>query len=116
MPLFLLRLATNVKWDDESECFDTLAAELARFYSEQAPTPMHIRGDTSSADSSTVSCTVRSSSLPLRTSLSADAHVTKHVLFPAFRSMLQPPCTFAGDKTVMQLACLEELYKIFERC
>jgi DNA mismatch repair protein MLH1 len=104
LPLFLLRLATSVDFADELECFHTLSTELARFYSEQAPTPDH--NDSGNNERAVIP----------RAPVSADAHVTKNVLFPAFRTKLQPPGKFAGDKTVMQLACLEELYKIFERC
>lgn len=44
------------------------------------------------------------------------AEVVQHTLYPAFRHYLVPPRDFAGDSTVMQVACLEKLYKIFERC
>lgn len=40
-----------------------------------------------------------------------------HVVAPLFvRWALMPPKAFATDGTVMQLACLERLYKVFERC
>ena len=30
LPIFLLRLATEVDWEDEEGCFDNVAEELAR--------------------------------------------------------------------------------------
>lgn len=35
---------------------------------------------------------------------------------PFHRWALMPPQAFAADGTVLQLACLERLYKVFERC
>jgi len=32
LPLFLLKLALDVNWDDELECFQSIAALLALFY------------------------------------------------------------------------------------
>ncbi|KAI8647179.1 hypothetical protein BD408DRAFT_378988 [Parasitella parasitica] len=37
LPLFLLRLGTEVNWESEKECFHTLAKELAIFYSAEPP-------------------------------------------------------------------------------
>ncbi|XP_014380585.1 DNA mismatch repair protein Mlh1 isoform X2 [Alligator sinensis] len=33
LPMFILRLATEVNWDEERECFGSLSKELAMFYS-----------------------------------------------------------------------------------
>jgi hypothetical protein len=44
------------------------------------------------------------------------AFIIEHVIFPALRCNFLPPRTFATDGTVIQVACLEKLYKIFERC
>eukprot|EP01027_Heterolobosea_sp_BB2_P019333 GEZU01027142.1.p1 GENE.GEZU01027142.1~~GEZU01027142.1.p1 ORF type:complete len:157 (+),score=24.32 GEZU01027142.1:362-832(+) len=41
--------------------------------------------------------------------------VTQHVLFPCCRLFFAPPKRFATDGTVVQVACVENLYKIFER-
>eukprot|EP00245_Coleochaete_scutata_P013876 TRINITY_DN5760_c0_g1_i1.p1 TRINITY_DN5760_c0_g1~~TRINITY_DN5760_c0_g1_i1.p1 ORF type:complete len:209 (-),score=34.98 TRINITY_DN5760_c0_g1_i1:383-934(-) len=40
----------------------------------------------------------------------------QHLLFPAMRLFLKPPNSFANDGTFVQVACLEKLYRIFERC
>jgi DNA mismatch repair protein MLH1 len=40
----------------------------------------------------------------------------QHVLFPSMRLFLKPPKSMATDGTFVQVASLEKLYKIFERC
>lgn len=42
--------------------------------------------------------------------------VTEHIIFPAFRAELIPPRQMAEDGSVLQIADLHELYKVFERC
>ena len=37
-------------------------------------------------------------------------------LFHAFRHLVIPPREFSRNMTVLQLACLEKLYRVFERC
>ena len=32
LPMFVLRVATNVDWEEEESCFDTFSKELALFY------------------------------------------------------------------------------------
>mmetsp|Transcript_22979 Transcript_22979/g.39449 ORF Transcript_22979/g.39449 Transcript_22979/m.39449 type:complete len:830 (+) Transcript_22979:3-2492(+) len=44
------------------------------------------------------------------------AFLMQHVLFPSLRIHLSPPCAMASDGSVVQVACLENLYKVFERC
>jgi DNA mismatch repair protein MLH1 len=39
----------------------------------------------------------------------------QHMFFPAFRDF-RPPKKFANDGTVIEIASLENLYKVFERC
>lgn len=40
----------------------------------------------------------------------------EHVVFKALRSLLSPPKSFSEDGTVLQIANLPDLYKVFERC
>lgn len=40
----------------------------------------------------------------------------EHVLFKAFRSLFSPPKHFSEDGSVLQIASLPDLYKVFERC
>ena len=40
----------------------------------------------------------------------------EHVIFPALRVDLTPPKEMADDGSILQIADLHELYKVFERC
>ena len=46
----------------------------------------------------------------------AAKNAVKHILYPALSSLLVPPKDFANDGTVVKLALLSSLYKVFERC
>lgn len=43
-------------------------------------------------------------------------YVTEHVLYSAIKESLLPPKHFAHDSTILQIANLPDLYKVFERC
>eukprot|EP00897_Mesotaenium_endlicherianum_P005513 jgi/Mesen1/4990/ME000248S04271 len=40
----------------------------------------------------------------------------QHLFLPAMKFFLKPPKHMANDGTFVQVACLENLYKVFERC
>jgi DNA mismatch repair protein MLH1 len=40
----------------------------------------------------------------------------EHVVFPAFKRFLLPPKSSLVDKSLLQIANLPDLYKVFERC
>jgi hypothetical protein len=42
--------------------------------------------------------------------------VIEHVIYPALRLSFLPPKRFAEDATILQIANLPDLYKVFERC
>ena len=44
------------------------------------------------------------------------AWTIQHLLLPAIRKGYEPPSVQASNGTVVQVACTEMLYKIFERC
>ncbi|KAL6487891.1 hypothetical protein MHYP_G00045170 [Metynnis hypsauchen] len=98
LPLFILRLATEVNWDSEKECFRDFSKECSQFYSIRRQYTM----ETEDKDSQ-------------------DAEPSwqwkvEHVLFKALRSLLSPPKHFSEDGSVLQIANLPDLYKVFERC
>ncbi|XP_039927648.1 DNA mismatch repair protein Mlh1 isoform X3 [Hirundo rustica] len=104
LPMFILRLATEVNWDEEKECFESLSKELAMFYSIrkqyiiEESNPTNSQNEDSESGSTTWKWTV------------------EHVLYKAFRTHLLPPKHFAEDGNILQLANLPDLYKVFERC
>ncbi|XP_033835891.1 DNA mismatch repair protein Mlh1 [Periophthalmus magnuspinnatus] len=97
LPMFILRLATEVNWDSEKECFRDFSKECSFFYSIRKqyilePQP----GDDQDTDSW--------------------RWKVEHVIFKAFRTLFSPPKHFSEDGTVLQIANLPDLYKVFERC
>jgi DNA mismatch repair protein MLH1 len=116
LPLFLLKLARDSNWTSEQECFETIAKCIAEFYYVQKS---HLYLDTpataaAGAGASAAAAASTSASSPLPPL----SWWVPHVLFPAFRhrSSFSPPASAATDGTVTQVASLENLYKIFERC
>ncbi|XP_026674138.1 DNA mismatch repair protein Mlh1 isoform X2 [Ceratina calcarata] len=88
LPLYVLRLATQVDWKSESACFRSICKETARYYSHISA--MHDTHDWK--------------------------YITEHVLYTAIKESFYPPKNFAHDSTVLQIASLPDLYKVFERC
>ncbi|XP_071337113.1 DNA mismatch repair protein Mlh1 isoform X2 [Trachinotus anak] len=99
LPMFILRLATEVNWDNEKECFRDFSKECSMFYSirkqyilEAAP------GEEQGGEANSWRWKV------------------EHIIFKAFRTLFSPPKSFSEDGTVLQIANLPDLYKVFERC
>ncbi|XP_067627207.1 DNA mismatch repair protein Mlh1 [Eurosta solidaginis] len=89
LPLYILRLATEVDWDSEVECFETFCRETARFYS-------------------------LTSILEISTQPHRHKWLVEHVLYPAFKRYLLPPNNLKLQ--LYELTSLPRLYKVFERC
>ncbi|XP_036287751.1 DNA mismatch repair protein Mlh1 isoform X1 [Pipistrellus kuhlii] len=104
LPIFILRLATEVNWDEEKECFESLSRECAMFYSirkQYISEESTLSGQQTEAPGSAPN--------PWKWTV-------EHVVYKAFRSHLLPPKHFTEDGNVLQLANLPDLYKVFERC
>nr|XP_013803605.1 PREDICTED: DNA mismatch repair protein Mlh1 isoform X2 [Apteryx mantelli mantelli] len=104
LPMFILRLATEVNWDEEKECFESLSKELAMFYSIRKQYIIHEANLTNSQneDSDSSSTTWK--------------WTVEHIVYKAFRTHLLPPKHLTEDGSILQLANLPDLYKVFERC
>ncbi|GAX18029.1 DNA mismatch repair protein MLH1 [Fistulifera solaris] len=86
LPLFLLRLATKVNWSEEKPCFDGICRELGWFYAE----------------------------LPLKED--AISSFVRHTLFPALCTLMVVPRSYVDEGGMITLTCLDNLYRVFERC
>lgn len=96
IPIFLLRLATEVDWTEEISCFDGICTELAYLYT-----------DTSLPDEE----------VPETEFLgSKEKKFIQHVIFPAVSGLLQVPNDLVSDGSITKIALLSQLYKVFERC
>ncbi|XP_033762877.1 DNA mismatch repair protein Mlh1-like [Pecten maximus] len=93
LPMYILRLATEVDWDDEKRCFDSFARETSNFYSVK-----------------------KSLFVPAEDSDNKWKWPTEHIVYPALRTLLYPPSSMAQDSSILQIANLPDLYKVFERC
>ncbi|XP_041104200.1 DNA mismatch repair protein Mlh1 isoform X1 [Polyodon spathula] len=104
LPMFILRLATEVNWDDEKECFESFSRECSMFYSIRK---QYILEDPALLEQQTEE---------LGSSGTSWKWTVEHVVFKAFRTLLAPPKQFTEDGSILQIANLPDLYKVFERC
>lgn len=113
LPLFLLRLSRDCDWTAEQACFESVARCIADFYRFQ-PEKMYLADPRNSSRSHAAA----TPSQPVVAPLPSLAWVVTHLFFPALRhrSSFTPPMRAATDGTITQVASLENLYKIFERC
>lgn len=90
LPLYIIRLATEVAWDSEKECFDTFARETAKYYSN----------------------------ITLDTKFECNdwQWVIEQVVYPAIKDFFIPPKEFTENAAILEIANLPNLYKVFERC
>ena len=90
-------LFVQVDWETEKECFATFAKECSIFYSFK-PDPYGQKPSTEEETGKNWKW------------------IVEHVFFAAFRCGLIPPKHMAEDGSLLQVANLPDLYKVFERC
>jgi DNA mismatch repair ATPase MutL len=105
VPAFLWALCRKVVWTDETECFRTVSLCLAELYGTLATTRPLVIDATSVAAGDAFPPLTGEASEMLRT-----------LIYPALRKYLIPHRARSKDHTVVQIAALEQLYKVFERC
>lgn len=137
VPEFILCLGNDIDWENEKSCFQGISSALANFYALHPPTLPNPSGDNfqfykkrqssrnpqdeGNSSNSLVDVVIEEE---IDHELLAEAENAwaqrewsiQHVLFPAVRLFFKPPTSMATDGTFVQVASLEKLYKIFERC
>uniref|UniRef100_A0A7N0TB33 DNA mismatch repair protein S5 domain-containing protein n=1 Tax=Kalanchoe fedtschenkoi TaxID=63787 RepID=A0A7N0TB33_KALFE len=146
LPEFILTLANDIEWENEKDCFQTISAAIGNFYALHPPLLPNPSADDGlkfyQKDKHTTTSTNVASSSKDKESSSKDKEEDstmedgidqellsvaenawaqrewsiQHVLFPAMRLFLKPPKPMATNGTFIQVASLNKLYKVFERC
>ena len=115
LPMFLLRLGTETDWDEEILCFRSIAAEIGYLFSS-LPIDMDISEESSKSIHNHVDDVIdfQPSKTQVRTS---NYELFSNFVLPALRTHLIAPSSCGDDgTTVIKIAALEQLYKVFERC
>lgn len=102
LPMFILRIATEVNWEEEEACFDTFCQELSLFYK------IHKVSD-STYD-------IHQHSEEQESDINSWKKVMEMTVFPALKKNFKPPKNCAENRTFNMVADLPDLYKVFERC
>ncbi|KAJ3237804.1 DNA mismatch repair protein [Chytriomyces hyalinus] len=112
LPLFLLRLGTEVNWDEEQACFETFCQELGILYAcEPPPDPSN---DMNERVAEANDC---NADAPAQQSPCASYNWTlEHVVFKAMKQWYLPSKEMAKRESIVQVVDLPDLYKVFERC
>lgn len=135
IPEFVLCLGNDVDWEDEKICFQTIAAALGNLYAMHPPLLPNPSGDglkfyrkrvvsNCSEGTSTENIENDTTEAEFEEELLLEAENAwaqrewsiQHVLFPSLRLFFKPPNSMATNGTFVQVASLEKLYRIFERC
>ena len=105
LPSFLLRLATEVDWTVELPCFRGVCKELAYYYAEMPITKSEESSPSKDSNKTNIDLIEDETK-----------SYVKHTIYPVIAHLLVPPKEFADNGSVVKLANLTSLYKVFERC
>ncbi|KAJ0754538.1 putative ribosomal protein S5 domain 2-type [Helianthus annuus] len=116
VPEFVLCLGNDVAWNDEKICFQTIAAALGNFYAMHPPLLPNPSGDNSDFYKRGVEGVDDELISEAENAWAQREWSIQHVLFPSMRLFFKPPTSMAANGTFVQVASLEKLYRVFERC
>jgi len=116
IPELLLSIACDVDWSQEKVCFSCIAAKLGDAYAVGPLEAFDFRNAATLDGNEAGTASGEKAESMGEYHCESNEWLLKHVIFPAMSDYLYPPQSFAVDGHVMQVACLERLYKIFERC
>ena len=110
LPEFALALAHEVDWTEEKACFRTVADALATFYAGGS-------GDPGEEPTSSTRDEFASENAPSAEDDEPErVRSIRQFVFPAMRRCLHPSKVSAVQGVATQVASLEQLYRVFERC
>uniref|UniRef100_H2ZDT7 DNA mismatch repair protein S5 domain-containing protein n=1 Tax=Ciona savignyi TaxID=51511 RepID=H2ZDT7_CIOSA len=132
LPLFVMRLATEVDWEEEKACFNSVCREIARFFVSLIVCLLKNRA------SQSYKIKTKPKNFPFRfyslknnltnaetfsdvKSVANDnewlpwKRMVEHTVMKSLRD-LKVPTSMVDNGTFLQLANLPDLYKVFERC
>uniref|UniRef100_V5ET71 DNA mismatch repair protein S5 domain-containing protein n=1 Tax=Kalmanozyma brasiliensis (strain GHG001) TaxID=1365824 RepID=V5ET71_KALBG len=122
LPQLLLRLATRVDWEDEQECFDTIARQLAYSCLPCPPPPPPFRPAVPSASiEEGIAEAIQAEDRDKQNEREEEEEsIKKRVQHLWFDSMARSRGKYVPSKAtnefVVQVANLPDLYRVFERC
>ncbi|XP_059470036.1 DNA mismatch repair protein Mlh1 [Neocloeon triangulifer] len=99
LPMLIVRLATDVEWDEERQCFQSVCREIASLYAHP-----ELGLETVSVKEQDEHGTIEFNT------------VMESVVMRAMRTEFMPPKSILEKHHLLQVARTEDLYRIFERC
>ncbi|KAG2496183.1 hypothetical protein HYH03_005783 [Edaphochlamys debaryana] len=136
LPDLVIALARDVDWEEPRECVRALARAVADLYAARPPLPPDEEEDGDEAELGAAEASGKQApekpgadpsqaAASARRQRAAEAREQqlaeyeqrlRNLVLPALRGCLRPPRERATDGSVVQVAALERLYRIFERC
>ncbi|CAG8656403.1 16383_t:CDS:10, partial [Acaulospora morrowiae] len=131
LPTFLLRLGSEVDWETEIGCFETLSREFGLFYASEPPCCFQESVEPEDAnlmevdysenqienESPSTSKNIDQTAGQKRIAeISRHRWQIEHVIFPTLKTNRFVAPNYIAENHVIQIANLPDLYRVFERC